>query len=57
MKVGDLVRWTLPDAFGHWQSDIGIILRFVPIEAADIAWASGYVAWTPLVELEVISEA
>jgi len=57
VKVGDLVRWTLPDAFGQWQNDIGVILRFTPVDAADVAWASGHIAWTPLAELEVISES
>ena len=55
MKVGDLVRWTLPDAFAQWRPDVGIIIRFAPGKAADVAWCSGHLAWTPIAELEVVS--
>tara|TARA_R110002020_G_scaffold120598_1_gene274868 strand:- start:271 stop:447 length:177 start_codon:yes stop_codon:yes gene_type:complete len=57
VKAGDLVRWTLPDAFDQWRNDVGVIVRLVPVDAADVAWISGHVAWTPVAELEVISES
>ena len=61
MKVGDLVRWTLPAAFtmGETSPQMGVIVKMNIASGADVAWFSDdmRVTWTPMSELEVISEA
>ena len=62
MKVGDIVRWTLPAAFtiGPKESPtFGVIVKMHIGNGADVAWFGDdmRVAWVPLLELEVISES
>ena len=61
MKVGDVVRWTLPAAFGIGKSSpqMGIVVKMNIAHGADVAWFGEdmRVTWTPMSELEVISEA
>ena len=61
MKVGDIVRWTLPAAFtmGETSPQMGVIVKMNLAHGADIAWFGDNmrVTWTPMSELEVISEA
>ena len=63
MKVGDIVRWTLPAAFtmSEFRSSpqMGVIVKVNLAHGADIAWFGDdmRVTWTPMSELEVISEA
>ena len=61
MKVGDMVRWTLPAAFttGPESPTLGVIVKMHVINGADVAWFADdmRVTWVPLVELEVVSES
>ena len=62
MKVGDIVRWTLPAAFimGTQESPtLGVIVKMAVGNGADVAWLGDdmRVTWVPLLELEVISES
>ena len=60
MKVGDVVRWTLPDYFGSIATaQIGIIVEMRIGNGANVAWFEDgmRVTWTPLTELQVISES
>ena len=63
MKVGDIVRWTLPAAFTMEDTlvppQMGVIVKMNLAHGADIAWFGDdmRVTWTPMSELEVISEA
>ena len=61
MKVGDIVRWTLPASFttGETSPQMGVIVKMNLINGADVAWFGDdmRVTWTPMSELEVISEA
>ena len=61
MKVGDIVRWTLPTSLttGKASPEIGIVVKMHIVIAADVAWFSDdmRVKWTRLAELEVISES
>ena len=61
MKVGDIVRWTLPAAFtiGESSPQMGVIVRANLTNGADVAWFSDNmrVTWVPMSELEVISES
>ena len=59
MKVGDVVRWTLPDYFGSIApTQMGVIVKMQIGNGADVAWFADdmRVTWVPLLELEVISE-
>ena len=58
MKVGDVVRWTLPDYFGSIAAtQMGVIVKMGIGNGADVAWLGDgmRVTWTPLAELEVVS--
>ena len=61
MKVGDIVRWTLPAAFtmGETPPQMGVIVKMNLVNGADVAWFADdmRVTWVPLLELEVISES
>ena len=60
MKVGDVVRWTLPDYFGSIATtQVGVIVKMGIGNGADVSWFGDdmRVTWVPLLELEVISEA
>ena len=63
MKVGDIVRWTLPAAFTMSEDrsppQMGVIVKMNLINGADVAWFGDdmRVTWTPMSELEVISES
>ena len=60
MKVGDVVRWTLPDYFGNIATtQMGVIVKMQIGNGADVAWFGDdmRVTWVPLLELEVISES
>ena len=62
MKVGDVVRWTLPDGFRPPEKGsptLGVIVEMHIGNGANVAWlADGMrVTWVPLLELEVISES
>ena len=60
MKVGDVVRWTLPDYFGNIATtQMGVIVKMGIGNGADVAWFRDdmRVTWVPLLELEVISES
>jgi len=61
VKVGDVVRWTLPVFLGEGLSPSppirGIIVEMHIGNGANVAWFADdmRVAWVPLLELEVIS--
>jgi hypothetical protein len=60
VKVGDVVRWTLPDYFGNIATtQMGVIVKMQIGNGADVAWFGDdmRVTWVPLLELEVISES
>ena len=61
VKVGDIVSWTLPAAFtmGETSPQMGVIVKMNLAHGADVAWFSDdmRVTWTPMSELEVISES
>ena len=60
MKVGDVVRWTVPDYFGSIAtSQVGVIVKMKIGNGANVAWFGDdmRVTWTPLTELQVISES
>ncbi len=60
MKVGDVVRWSLPDYFGSIATtQMGVIVKMAIGNGADVAWFGDdmRVTWVPLLELEVISES
>ena len=60
MKVGDVVRWTLPDYFGRIATtQMGVIVKMGIGNGADVAWFGDdmRVTWVPLLELEVVSES
>ena len=61
MKVGDIVKWTLPAAFSMGAQEsptLGVIVKMAVGNGADVAWFGDdvQVTWVPLLELEVISE-
>ncbi len=59
MKVGDVVRWTLPDYFGSIATtQMGVIVKMAIGNGADVAWFGDdmRITWVPLLELEVVSE-
>ena len=59
MKVGDIVRWTLPAAFttGQTSPELGVIVKMNIAQGADVAWFGNEmrITWTPIAELEVVS--
>ena len=59
MKVGDIVRWTLPAAFTTREASpqMGVIVKMHIGNGADVAWFGDNmrIAWTPIAELKVIS--
>ncbi len=64
VKVGDVVRWTLPELLVHRSRPksprtLGVIVKMNIANGADVAWFGDNmrVTWTPTSELEVISEA
>jgi hypothetical protein len=60
VKVGDVVRWTLPDYFGNIATtQMGVIVKMQIGNGADVAWFGDdmRVTWVPLLELEVISDS
>lgn len=61
MKVGDIVKWTLPASFttGPVSPTLGIIVEMHIGNGANVAWFADnmQVTWVPLVELEVVSES
>ena len=61
MKVGDVVRWTLPAAFaiGPESPTLGVIVEMYIGNGANVAWFADdmCIAWVPLLELEVVSES
>jgi hypothetical protein len=60
VKVGDVVRWTLPDYFGNIATtQMGVIVKMQIGNGADVAWFGDEmrVTWVPLLELEVISDS
>jgi len=60
VKVGDVVRWTLPDYFGAIATtQMGVIVKMGIGNGADVAWFGDdmRVTWVPLLELEVVSES
>ncbi len=63
MKVGDVVRWTLPMYLGEGVLPappvMGVIVKMHIGNGANVAWFADdmRVTWVPLLELEVISES
>ncbi len=63
MKVGDVVRWTLPMYLGEGLTPsppvMGVIVKMYIGNGANVAWFADdmRVTWVPLLELEVISES
>lgn len=61
MKVGDMVRWTLPAAFtiGPTSPTLGVIVEMHIGNGANVAWFADdmRITWVPLTELGVISES
>jgi hypothetical protein len=60
VKVGDVVRWTLPDYFGSIATtQMGVIVKMQIGNGADVAWFRDdmRITWVPLLELEVVSDS
>jgi len=63
VKVGDLVRWTMPVFLNEGLTPAapirGVIVKMHIGNGANVAWFADdmRVTWVPLLELEVISEA
>ena len=63
MKVGDLVRWTMPVFLNEGLTPAapirGVTVKMHIGNGANVAWFADdmRVTWVPLLELEVISEA
>ena len=63
MKVGDVVRWTLPMYLGEGLAPsppvMGVIVEMHIGNGANVAWFADdmRVTWVPLLELEVVSES
>ena len=63
MKVGDVVRWTLPVYLNEGLTPappvMGVIVEMYIGNGANVAWFADdmRVTWVPLLELEVISES
>ena len=63
MKVGDVVRWTLPmylsEGLAPSPPVMGVIVKMHVINGADVAWFADdmRITWVPLLELEVVSES
>ena len=63
MKVGDVVRWTLPMYLGEELLPsppvMGLIVEMHVGNGANVAWFADEmrITWVPLLELEVISES
>ena len=63
MKVGDVVRWTLPMYLGEGLTPsppvMGVIVEMHIGNGANVAWFADdmRVTWVPLLELEIISES
>lgn len=65
MKVGDIVRWTLSTellgafTMGETSAQMGVIVKMNIAHGADVAWFGDdmRVTWTPMSELEVVSES
>ena len=63
MKVGDVVRWTLPMYLGEGLLPsppvMGVIVKMAIGNGADVAWFADdmRVTWVPLLELEIVSES
>lgn len=59
MKIGDMVRWTLPAAFtiGPESPTLGVIVEMHIGNGANVAWFGDdmRITWVPLLELEVVS--
>ena len=61
MKVGDVVRWTLPMYLGEGLTPsppvMGVIVEMHIGNGANVAWFADdmRVTWVPLGELEVVS--
>ncbi len=56
MKVGDVVRWTLPDYFGNIATtQMGVIVKMGIGNGADVAWFGDdmRVTWVPLLSLRL----
>ena len=63
MKVGDVVRWTLPMYLGEGLTPsppvMAVIVEMHIGNGANVAWFADHlrVTWVPLLELEIISES
>ena len=63
MKVGDVVRWTLPMYLGEGLTPsppvMGVIVEMHIGNGANVAWFADdmRVTWVPLLELEIVSES
>ncbi len=63
MKVGDVVRWTLPMYLGEGLTPsppvMGVIVKMGIGNGVDVAWFADdmRITWVPLLELEVVSES
>ena len=63
MKVGDVVRWTLPMYLDEFLTPsppvMGVIVERHIGNGANVAWLADdmRVTWVPLLELEIISES
>ena len=60
MKVGDIVKWTLPGAFTtgpEYRASLGVIVEMHIGNGANVAWFADdmRITWVPLLELEVVS--
>ncbi len=63
MKVGDVVRWTLPMYLGEGLTPsppvMGVIVEMHIGNGANVAWFADdmRITWVPLLELEIVSES
>jgi hypothetical protein len=63
VKVGDVVRWTLPMYLGEGLTPsppvMGVIVEMHIGNGANVAWFADdmRITWVPLLELEIVSES
>ncbi len=60
MKVGDLVKSKYTDPVNQWAHTVGTIVDVATLGGTDGAWVDWFnkgIYWSPLGQLEIISEA
>ena len=60
MKVGDLVKSKFTDPVNQWTHTVGTVVDVATLGGTDGAWVDWFnkgIYWSPLGQLEIISEA